>query len=148
MATAGEGINIALGTLGCAWVGKVLIAWINAKFGRKAKVEGSVETQVKPNPLNVVTEPKPEYVTKKEFEAHVAEVQRRFEAGNTAFKELRKEITGMREDMNNEIVGMRKDVNEGIARINERINDRISPLAEACAANSTAIQIMLKESKP
>ncbi len=137
MATAGEGINIALGTLGCAWVGKVLIAWINAKFGQKAKVEGSVETQVKPNPLNVVAEPKPRYVTCEECKERHRKVDERFAAGNESFKAIR-----------NEIAGMRKDVNEGIARINERINDRISPVAEACAANSAAIQIMLKESKP
>lgn len=80
MATAGEGINIALGTLGCAWVGKVLIAWINAKFGQKAKVEGAVETQVKPNPLNVETHARPEYVTKDEFETHVANNMREHEA--------------------------------------------------------------------
>lgn len=133
MATAGEGINIALGTLGCAWVGKVLIAWINAKFGQKAKVEGSVETQVKPNPLNVVAEPKPRYVTCEECKERHRKVDERFAAGNESFKAIR-----------NEIAGMRKDVNEGIARINERINDRISPVAEACAANSAAIQIMLK----
>ncbi len=137
MATAGEGINIALGTLGCAWVGKVLIAWINAKFGQKAKVEGAVETQVKPNPLNVVAEPKPRYVTCEECKERHRKVDERFAAGNESFKAIR-----------NEIAGMRKDVNEGIARINERINDRISPVAEACAANSAAIQIMLKESKP
>ncbi|MBR3583180.1 MAG: hypothetical protein IKO01_07045 [Kiritimatiellae bacterium] len=137
MATAGEGINIALGTLGCAWVGKVLIAWINAKFGQKAKVEGSVETQVKPNPLNVVAEPKPRYVTCEECKERHRKVDERFAAGNESFKAIR-----------NEIAGMRKDVNAGIARINERINDRISPVAEACAANSAAIQIMLKESKP
>ena len=137
MATAGEGINIALGTLGCAWVGKVLIAWINAKFGQKAKVEGSVETQVKPNPLNVVTEPKPRYVTCEECKERHRKVDERFAAGNESFKAIR-----------NEIAGMRKDMNAGIARISERINDRISPLAEACAANSAAIQIMLKESKP
>ena len=148
MATAGEGINIALGTLGCAWVGKVLIAWINAKFGQKAKVEGSVETQVKPNPLNVVTEPKPEYVTCEECKERHRKVDERFAAGNESFKAIRNEIAGMRKDMNNEIAGMRKDMNAGIARISERINDRISPLAEACAANSAAIQIMLKESKP
>ena len=137
MATAGEGINIALGTLGCAWVGKVLIAWINAKFGQKAKVEGSVETQVKPNPLNVVAEPKPRYVTCEECKERHRKVDERFAAGNESFKAIR-----------NEIAGMRKDVNAGISRINERINDRISPVAEACAANSAAIQIMLKESKP
>ena len=88
------------------------------------------ETVVKPDTLNVRTEPKEEYVTKEEFQRHVSEVQRRFEAGNTAFKELRKEITGMREDLH---AGLGK------------INDRISPVAEACAANSAAIQILLKE---
>jgi uncharacterized protein HemX len=88
------------------------------------------KTQVEPQPLDVVTEKKAEYVTKEEFKRHVEEVQRRFEAGNAAFKELRKEISGMREDLH---AGLNK------------INDRISPVAEACAANSAAIQILLKE---
>lgn len=95
------------------------------------------KTELKPNPLNVHMEEEPEkkFVTRADFEKHVAEVQRRFEAGNTAFKELRKEITGMREDLH-----------AGLARI----NDRISPVAESCAANGAAIQILLKakERKP
>lgn len=91
--------------------------------------------RVEPDPLNVhvAEEPEKKFVTKEEFKEHVAEVQRRFEAGNTAFKELRREITGMREDLH---AGLGK------------ITDRISPIAEACAANSAAIQILLKERMP
>lgn len=88
------------------------------------------KTRIEPQPLPVKTHRAEEFVMKEEFKEHVAEVQRRFEAGNTAFKELRKEITGMREDLH-----------AGLARI----NDRISPVAESCAANSAAIQILLKE---
>ena len=91
------------------------------------------KTQLEPDPLNVRTEEKAVYVTKEEFKEHVAEVEKRFQAGNTAFKDLRKEIAGMREDLH---AGLGK------------INDRISPVAEACAANSAAIQILLKETKP
>lgn len=90
------------------------------------------KTRVEPTPLPVETRRAEEYVTQEEFQRHVAEVQRRFEAGNTAFKELRKEITGMREDLH---AGLGK------------INDRISPVAEACAANSAAIRILLNEER-
>ena len=93
------------------------------------------ETEVKPNPLNVHMEEEPEkkFVTREEFLRHVEKVEKRFEAGNTAFKELRKEITGMREDLHS-----------GLGKI----TDRISPIAEACAANGAAIRILLKETKP
>ena len=59
-------------------------------------------------------------------------MEKRFEAGNTAFRELRKEITGMREDLH-----------AGLAKI----NDRISPVAESCAANGAAIRILLNEER-
>ncbi len=90
------------------------------------------ETEVKPNPLNVHMEEEPEkkFVTKAEFERHVEAVEKRFAAGNEAFRGLRGEIAGMRREMQ-----------EGFTKI----NDRISPVAEACAANSAAIQILLKE---
>ncbi len=118
----GDGISLALGGGAVGAICGVVGTWIKAKVGTKAKVE--------PVPLPVETHRAEEYVTKEEFKEHVAEVQRRFEAGNMAFKELRKEITGMREDLH---AGLGK------------INDRISPIAEACAANSAAIQILLKE---
>lgn len=88
--------------------------------------------RVEPDPLNVhvAEEPEKKFVTRADFERHVEKVEKRFEAGDTAFKELRKEITGMREDLH---AGLGK------------ITDRISPIAEACAANSAAIQILLKE---
>ena len=92
------------------------------------------ETEVKPNPLNVHVEKEmaDKFVTKEEFDKHVEKVEKRLEAGNTAFKELRKEITGMREDLH---AGLGK------------ITDRISPIAEACAANGAAIRILLNEEK-
>ena len=89
------------------------------------------KTQVEPTPLPVAMADK--YVTCEQCALRHAEVEKRFQAGNTAFKDLRKEITGMREDLH-----------AGLAKI----NDRISPVAEACAANSAAIQILLKETKP
>ena len=121
----GDGINLVVGSSAVTALVGVAIAWIKAKWGQKTKVE--------PTPLPVETHSREEYVTKEEFKQHVAEVQRRFEAGNTAFKELRKEITGMREDLH-----------AGLAKI----NDRISPVAESCAANGAAIRILLKETKP
>ena len=100
----------------------VVGAWIKARFSK---------TQVEPNPLPVAMADT--YVTCEQCALRHAEVEKRFQAGNTAFKELRKEIAGMREDLH---AGLGK------------INDRISPVAEACAANSAAIQILLKETKP
>ena len=123
MAIPSEGIFIGGSAVGA--ICGVVATWLKVTRGQKAKVE--------PTPLPVETHRAEEYVTKEEFKEHVAEVQRRFEAGNTAFKELRKEITGMREDLH-----------AGLAKI----NDRISPVAEACAANGAAIQILLKETKP
>ena len=123
MAIPSEGIFIGSGAVGA--ICGVVAAWIKSKVGTKAKVE--------PVPLPVETHRAEEFVTKEEFQRHVEKVEKRFEAGNTAFKELRKEITGMREDLH---AGLGK------------INDRISPVAEACAANSAAIQILLKERKP
>lgn len=124
MATAVEGINIALGTLGCTWVGKVLIAWINAKFGQKAKVEGSVETQVKPNPLNVVTEPKPEYVTKKEFEEHVAANAKEHEnmvSGNTREHENLYSRLNRNDRETSEIKGILSAICEDIGLIKHKL---------------------------
>lgn len=90
--------------------------------------------RVEPDPLNVhvAEEPEKRFVTKEEFQRHVEKVEKRFEAGNTSFKELRKEITGMREDLH-----------AGLAKI----TDRISPIAEACAANGAAIRILLNEER-
>lgn len=118
----GDGVSLAVGSGAVGAICGVVIAWIKAKVGTKAKVE--------PVPLPVETHERTQYVTKEEFQRHVEKVEKRFEAGNTAFKELRKEITGMREDLH-----------AGLGKINERI----SPVAEACAANSAAIQILLKE---
>ena len=88
------------------------------------------KTQVEPTPLPVAMADK--YVTCEQCALRHAEVEKRFQAGNTAFKELRKEITGMREDLH---AGLGK------------ITDRISPIAEACAANGAAIRILLNEEK-
>ena len=120
----GDGISLALGGTAVGALCTLGAAWIKAKVGQKAKVE--------PVPLPVETHERAQYVTREEFQRHVSEVQRRFEAGNTAFKELRKEITGMREDLH-----------AGLAKI----NDRISPVAESCAANGAAIRILLNEEK-
>ena len=83
-----------------------------------------------PLPVHVEKELAEKFVSCEECRLRHAQIEKRFEAGNTAFKELRKEITGMREDLH---AGLGK------------ITDRISPIAEACAANSAAIQILLKE---
>ena len=120
----GDGISLGLGGTAVGALCTLGTAWIKAKFGQKAKVE--------PVPLPVETHRAEEYVTREEFQRHVEKVEKRFEAGNTAFKELRKEITGMREDLH---AGLGK------------ITDRISPIAEACAANGAAIRILLNEEK-
>ena len=97
-------------------------------IGYKVWATRHQKTKVEPQPLAV--ELAQRYVTCEQCAAKHAEVDKRFQIGTNAFKELR-----------NEMSGMRKDLHEGLAKI----NDRISPVAEACAANSAAIQILLKE---
>ncbi len=117
-----DGISMAIGGTAVGALFTFLGTLVKARWSK---------TKVEPTPLPVEMAEK--YVTCEQCALRHAEVEKRFQAGNTAFKDLRKEITGMREDLH-----------AGLARI----NDRISPVAEACAANSAAIQIMLKESKP
>lgn len=132
----GDGVSIAVGSSAVTALVGVLGVWIKARWGQKARVE--------PVPLPVETEARPHYVTCEECKERHEKIERRFAQGNDTFKKLRDEMEGMRRDFNTEMAATRKDVNDGFMRL----NDRISPVAEACAANSAAIQILLKERKP
>lgn len=78
------------------------------------------KTRVEPQPLEVA--PAPSYRTCAECDRRHAEVEKRLAAGDRAFQELR------------------HDIQSGF----QRVTDRISPVAEACAANSAALQVLLK----
>lgn len=78
------------------------------------------KTRVEPQPLEVKGATK--YVTCEQCELRHKDVEKRLEQGDAAFRELRHEI------------------HDGF----QRVTDRISPVAEACAANSAALQVLLK----
>lgn len=76
--------------------------------------------KVEPQPLEVAQAPS--FRTCAECDRRHAEVEKRLAAGDLAFQELR------------------HDIQNGF----QRVTDRISPVAEACAANSAALQVILK----
>lgn len=78
------------------------------------------KTEIATQPLDV--RKAPDYVTCEQCRERHAEVEKRLEAGDRAFQELR------------------HDIHNGF----QRVTDRISPVAEACAANSAALQVLLK----
>ena len=77
-------------------------------------------TEIAPQPLEV--KGATQYVTCEQCALRHKEVEKRLEQGDAAFRELRHEI------------------HSGF----QRVTDRISPVAEACASNSAALQVLLK----
>ena len=106
-----EGATIVLGGATAALLLKELFAWLRSRNQR---------TEIAPQPLEVKGAPK--YVTCEQCELRHKDVEKRLEAGDRAFQELR------------------HDIHSGF----QRVTDRISPVAEACAANSAALQVLLK----
>ncbi len=106
-----DGLTLAIGGTAFGALCTLAGSWIKARYGH-AKVE--------PQPLEV--KGATQYVTCEQCELRHRDVEKRLEAGDRAFQELR------------------HDIHSGF----QRVTDRISPVAEACAANSAALQVLLK----
>lgn len=109
--------------------GAVVLKLIDVGFKAWSARHQKSETTVTPNPLNVMAEKKPRYVSCEECAQRHAEVDKQFAALSAASR-----------DTHAELAAIRHEIQAGFSKL----NDRISPVAEACAANSAAIQIMLK----
>ena len=72
------------------------------------------------------------FVTCEQCELRHKEVDERLKAGTRAFDAIRTKMDADHRDVMNSI---------------QKLNDRVAPVAEACAANSQAIRILLKEPK-
>lgn len=116
-----DGIQLLVGGGSVGALCTLAGAWIKARFSK---------TQIAPQPLEVKGAPK--FVTCEQCELRHKEVDERLKAGTRAFDAIR---TKMDAD--------HRDVMQSI----QKLNDRVAPVAEACAANSQAIRILLREEK-
>lgn len=116
-----DGAQIILGSGAFGALCGVVSSWIKARFSK---------TTVAPQPLEVKGAPR--FVTCEQCDLRHKDVDTRLQAGTRAFDAIR---TKMDAD--------HRDVMQSI----QKLNDRVAPVAEACAANSQAIRILLKEPK-
>lgn len=102
-----------------------LVGVLGVFIGRR-----SMRAKVEPQPLEVKGAQK--FVTCEQCELRHKEVDERLKAGTRAFDAIRTKMDADHRDVMNSI---------------QKLNDRVAPVAEACAANSQAIRILLKEPK-
>lgn len=116
-----DGIQLLVGGGAIGALVPLASAWIKARFAK---------TQIAPQPLEVKGAQK--FVTCEQCELRHKEVDERLKAGTRAFDAIRTKMDADHRDVMNSI---------------QKLNDRVAPVAEACAANSQAIRILLKEPK-
>lgn len=114
-----DGAQIILGSGAFGALCGVASSWIKARFSK---------TQIAPQPLEVKGAAR--YVTCEQCDLRHKDVDARLSAGTRAFDAIRTKM-----DVDH------RDVMQSI----QKLNDRVAPVAEACAANSQAIRILLKE---
>lgn len=108
----GDGVSLAVGSGAVGAICGVVIAWIKAKWGTKAKVE--------PTPLPVETHRVEEYVTKETFQKHVAENHEREDANRREHEALYSRMN--RNDREtSEIKGLLSAIREDIQLIKTKL---------------------------
>ena len=110
---------------------KVLLAGLATLVGviiGRRSVKAKVEPPIPP----VEVKPSPQFVTCEQCDLRHREVDNRLAAGTRAFDAIRTKMDADHRDVMNSI---------------QKLNDRVAPVAEACAANSQAIRILLREEK-